>query len=95
MSNPTQPQPVSIEALMAQLAAAQAENAKLKSKATTQVVNKVALRVSEKGALSLYGMGRFPVTLYREQWLKVLAMADDIRAFIEANPGLKTKDGAQ
>ncbi len=41
--------------------------------------------VSEKGALSIYGMGRFPVTLYKEQWLKLLDMTDDIRAFIAAN----------
>jgi len=48
---------------------------------------------SEKGALSIYGMGRFPVTLYKEQWLKLLDMLDDIRAFIAANDAqLKTKD---
>jgi hypothetical protein len=40
------------------------------------------LKVSEKGAVSVYGIGRFPVTLYKEQWLKLLAMSDDIRAFI-------------
>jgi hypothetical protein len=43
------------------------------------------LKVSEKGAVSVYGMGRFPVTLYKEQWLKLLDMSDDIRAFIAAN----------
>ena len=53
----------------------------------------VTMKVSEKGALSIYGMGRFPVTLYKEQWLKLLAMSDDIRAFIAANEGqLKTKE---
>jgi hypothetical protein len=53
----------------------------------------VTMKVSEKGALSIYGMGRFPVTLYKEQWLKLLAMSDDIRAFIVANEGqLKTKE---
>jgi hypothetical protein len=47
----------------------------------------------EKGALSVYGMGRFPVTLYKEQWLRLLTMADDIKAFIEANnESLKTKE---
>jgi hypothetical protein len=51
------------------------------------------MKVSEKGAVSLYGMGRFPVTLYKEQWLKLLAASDDIRAFIAANEGrLKTKE---
>jgi hypothetical protein len=49
--------------------------------------------VSEKGAVSVYGMGRFPVTLYKEQWLKLLDMAPEIRAFIAANEAqLKTKD---
>jgi hypothetical protein len=42
----------------------------------------IRLKVSEKGAMSVYGMGRFPVTLYKEQWLKLLDMSDDIRAFI-------------
>jgi len=50
------------------------------------------MKVSEKGGLSVYGMGRFPVTLYKEQWLKLLDMSDDIRRFIAANDGeLKTK----
>ena len=52
----------------------------------------VTMKVSEKGARSIYGMGRFPVTLYKEQWLKLLKMSDDIRAFNVANDGqLKTK----
>jgi hypothetical protein len=65
------------------------ENAALKKGASTNV----RMKVSEKGALSVYGMGRFPVTLYKEQWLKLLDMADDIRAFIAANESaLKEKD---
>ena len=53
----------------------------------------ISLKVSEKGGLSVYGLGRFPVTLYKEQWLKLLGMADDIRAFIEANDSeLKSKN---
>jgi hypothetical protein len=53
----------------------------------------VRMKVSEKGALSVYGMGRFPVTLYKEQWLKLLDMSDKIRAFIAENEAqLKTKD---
>ena len=51
-----------------------------------------SLRVSDKGGVSVYGLGRFPVTLYKEQWLKLLAMADEIRAFIRDNAArLKTK----
>jgi hypothetical protein len=53
----------------------------------------VRLKVSEKGVVSVYGMGRFPVTLYKEQWLKLLDMSDDIRAFIYANEAqLKAKE---
>ena len=50
-----------------------------------------SLKVSEKGALSVYGMGRFPVTLYREQWEKLLNMADEIRTFIQQNDHLLKK----
>ena len=53
----------------------------------------VRMKVSEKGAVSVYGMGRFPVTLYKEQWLRLLDMSDDIRAFIAENEvRLKAKD---
>jgi hypothetical protein len=53
----------------------------------------VRMKVSEKGAVSVYGMGRFPVTLYKEQWLKLLNMSDEIRAFIAENETrLKAKD---
>ena len=51
------------------------------------------LRVSDKGGVSVYGLGRFPVTLYKEQWRRLLDMADEIRAFIKAHEGeLKSKD---
>ena len=51
------------------------------------------MKVSEKGAVSVYGMGRFPVTLYKEQWLKLLDMAAKIRAFIATNESqLKAKE---
>ena len=64
------------------------ENAALKKGATAGL-----MKVSEKGAVSVYGMGRFPVTLYKEQWLRLLDMSDDIRAFIAANETrLKTKE---
>ena len=49
------------------------------------------MKVSEKGALSVYGLGRFPVTLYREQWEKLLALADPIRQFIQDNDSLLKK----
>ena len=63
-------------------------NAALKKGAATGVT----MEVSEKGAVSIYGMGRFPVTLYKEQWLKLLAMSEDIKAFIAMNEEkLKTK----
>lgn len=45
----------------------------------------LSMKVSEKGALSVYGLGRFPVTLYKEQWLRLLEMTEDIRAFIRQN----------
>lgn len=45
----------------------------------------ITLKISEKGGLSVYGLGRFPVTLYKEQWAKLLGAADEIRAFLEEN----------
>jgi hypothetical protein len=52
----------------------------------------VSFKVSEKGGVSVYGLGRFPVTLYKEQWAKLLDMADEIRAFIKTHEAeLKTK----
>lgn len=51
------------------------------------------MKVSEKGALSVYGMGRFPVTLYKEQWLKLLGIAEDLKKFIAENESrLKLKN---
>jgi hypothetical protein len=59
----------------------------------TSTSSDVRMKVSEKGGVSVYGMGRFPVTLYKEQWLKLLDMSDEIRAFIAANDTqLKTKE---
>jgi hypothetical protein len=64
-----------------EIARLKAENDKLKTKTAPSL----SLKVSEKGGVSLYGLGRWPVTLYREQWLRVLGMSDEIRAFIQAN----------
>jgi hypothetical protein len=75
--------------LHAELERLKAENAALKASAGKGV----SMKVSEKGAVSVYGLGRFPVTLYQEQWLKLLDMAADIRSFIKDNAGkLKKKE---
>ena len=80
---------MSDEELKPELDRLRSENAALKKGASSNI----RMKVSEKGAVSVYGMGRFPVTLYKEQWLKLLGMADDIRAFIAANEAqLKAKD---
>ena len=78
--------PMSTDADQAELARLRAENELLKRQR-----GQMALKVSEKGALSVYGLGRFPVTLYREQWEKLLAMADEIRRFIQQNDHLLKK----
>jgi hypothetical protein len=75
--------------MQAELERLREENAQLKNKDK----GGLTLKVSEKGAVSLYGMGRFPVTLYKEQWLRVLASAAEIEAFIHQNDSkLKTKE---
>jgi hypothetical protein len=61
-----------------------AENEQLKNKS----VSRLSLKVSEKGAVSLYGIGRFPVTLYKEQWAKIFGMTKEIEAFIRENDHL-------
>jgi len=79
---------VNEEELKAELERLKAENEALKSRGARGI----SMKVSEKGAVSVYGLGRFPVTLYKEQWEKLLDMANDIRAFIKENEGkLKTK----
>jgi hypothetical protein len=80
---------MSDEELKAELNRLRNENAALKKGASSGI----RLKVSEKGAVSVYGLRRFPVTLYKEQWLKLLDMSDDIRAFIAANQAqLKARD---
>jgi hypothetical protein len=78
------------EELKAEIERLKGENEALKKPATR---GQMSLKVSEKGAVSVYGLGRFPVTLYREQWERLLGMADEIRAFILANDAaLKKKE---
>jgi len=80
---------MSDEDMKAELERLRAENARLKTRAGRSI----SLKVSEKGGVSVYGLGRFPVTLYKEQWAKLLDMADDIRAFIAENAAqLKSKE---
>jgi hypothetical protein len=75
--------------LRAELERLRQENEALKKGATRGV----SLKVSEKGGVSVYGLGRFPVTLYKEQWTKLLDMADEIRTFIKTHESqLKAKE---
>ncbi len=77
------------ENMKAELEKLRAENEALKARSARAV----SLKVSEKGGVSVYGLGRFPVTLYREQWEKLLDMSDEIRHFIRDNADkLKVKD---
>lgn len=77
--------------LKAELERLKAENASLKAAKPSR--GTLSMKVSEKGALSVYGMGRFPVTLYKEQWLKLLSISDEIKKFIQDNDSsLKTKE---
>jgi hypothetical protein len=77
------------EELKAEIERLRAENQFLKKPARGQI----SMKVSEKGGLSVYGLGRFPVTLYREQWEKLLGMAEEIRGFIRENDAaLKKKE---
>ena len=76
------------DTLQSEVERLKAENAALKA----QAARGISIKVSEKGGVSVYGLGRFPVTLYKEQWTKLLAMADEIRDFIkEHDAELKTK----
>jgi hypothetical protein len=75
--------------LKAELERLRAENEALRARGGKSL----SMKVSEKGGVSVYGLGRFPVTLYQEQWLKLLDLAEDIRAFIKAHQGhLKKKE---
>lgn len=73
-------------ALLAMIAELKAQNTQLKAdKRAKDLSRKLTLKVAEKGGLSVYGLGRFPVTLFREQWTKLIAIAPEIDAFILAN----------
>ena len=77
------------EELKAELAKLKAENEALKARTSKGI----SLKVSEKGGVSVYGMGRFPVTLYKEQWIKLLGFGEEIKKFIEENDSqLKAKE---
>lgn len=79
------------EDLKAELERLKAENEALKAKKSNR--GTLSLKVSAKGALSVYGMGRFPVTLYKEQWQKLLSITEEIKKFIEENDEqLKAKE---
>ena len=74
------------------LARLEAENKALREQVAERRPGQLRLKVSEKGALSIYGLGRFPVTLYKEQWVRLLEHADEIQTFLkEHNELLKTK----
>ena len=66
------------------LARLEAENQALRQRKSGQLY----LKVSEKGGLSVYGLGRFPVTLYKEQWKRLLDFTNEMRAFLEENDHL-------
>ena len=84
---------MTIEELTAQLNALKQENAQLVAKATQRKAKGAAIRVSAKGAISVYGLGRFPVTLYDTQWTKLFEMVEDVKTFIQDNKHLLAKRG--
>lgn len=64
-----------------------------KMKAQKVKTGELSFKVSEKGAVSVYGLGRFPVTLYQEQWARLLGVAEDLKKFIAENSAkLKVKE---
>jgi hypothetical protein len=70
------------------LARLEAENKALREQADLKRTGQLRLKVGEKGGLSVYGLGRFPVTLYKEQWIRLLDYGDEIRSFLKANDHL-------
>ncbi|MGH7887608.1 MAG: hypothetical protein ACREPG_07065 [Candidatus Binatia bacterium] len=75
------------ETMDQRLARLEAENKALKDQVERKP-GQMRLKVSEKGGLSVYGLGRFPVTLYKEQWTRLLDYADQIKTFLKDNDQL-------
>jgi hypothetical protein len=73
---------MTVEDPQAEIARLRAENERLRS---TRAAGSLTFKVSEKGAVSVYGLGRFPVTLYQEQWEKLLGQVGELREFIQSN----------
>jgi len=67
------------------LARLEAENLALREQMEQRKPGQLRLKVSEKGGLSVYGLGRFPVTLYKEQWIRLLEHVDEIKKFLQDN----------
>lgn len=81
------------ESLKAEIERLKAENTSLKSSKKPADAREISFKIGEKGGLSVYGLGRFPVTLYKEQWIKLLDKSDEIRTYLESNADkLKTKE---
>ncbi len=76
------------ETLEQKLARLEAENQALREQTERKKDSQLRLKVSEKGGLSVYGLGRFPVTLYKEQWARLLDYTDEIRSFLKENDAL-------
>ena len=75
------------------LARLEAENKALRDQVEQRKPGQLRLKVSEKGGLSVYGLGRFPVTLYKEQWIRLLDYAGEIKSFLQENDQqLKAKE---
>lgn len=77
------------------LARLEAENRALKEQVEQRRSGQLRLKISEKGGLSVYGLGRFPVTLYKEQWIRLLEQTEEIKEFLKENDQqLKVKQSA-
>lgn len=70
------------------LARLEAENKALREQVEQRRPGQLRLKVSEKGGVSVYGLGRFPVTLYKEQWIRLLEHTDEIKSFLKENDQL-------
>lgn len=94
-SNPTtNPNPqAKVNALLTEIEAMRAENARITAQLTAKASGRISLKVTEKGGLSVYGLQRFPVTLYREQWEAVMARKDEILAACAKLPVKADKSG--